>query len=102
MVRDPAELLTELSKSAMADNGSRTFTQAEMKALLAEAEAKAARERAAERAETEAKAAEERAKAAVRTYTLYVLQRHRITCNSTRVCRSCKAWHSTHLEDFGY
>jgi hypothetical protein len=54
-------------------------------------------------AEAEARgAAKQKAKSDVQTYVLYIIQRQRIMRNSSRVCRSCDAWTSTHLSDFGY
>ena len=72
----------------MADNERPTYTAAQVEEMLAEAEAKGR--------------SEESAKEAMKMYALYVLQRHRIMCNRSRVCRSCTAWYHTHLEDFGY
>jgi hypothetical protein len=64
----------------------------DMAKALAEAEARA-----------EARgAAKQKAKSDVQRYFLYVLQRQRIMRNCSRVCRSCDAWTSTHLSDFGY
>ena len=83
----------------MADNQPTTYTAAQLEKMLADAEAKG---EAKARSEAEAMASQERAKEAMTRYALYLMQRHRIISNRSRNCRSCTAWHHTHVEEFGY
>jgi acyl-CoA hydrolase len=94
----------------MADDKEKKLTEADTQRIVSEAVAKAKAEaeaKATAEAEATAKAvaeaeARQKARAAVHTYALYMVQRQRITRNCLKVCRSCDAWTSTHLHDFGY
>ena len=83
----PLNSFARVGKQAMSDKNL-NMSPEDMAIALAEAEARGA--------------AKQKAKSDVQTYDLYVIQRQRIMRNCSRVCRSCDAWTSTHLSDFGY